>query len=80
MTILQALAVLDKFEYGDISGMDVVKRYPSYDEYKYAMLTLESEIADLKGDSTFLQALMDAGVDNWEGYEHAQEAYQEAND
>lgn len=31
------------------------------------------EYAKILDDSKFLQALMAAGVDSWEGYEHAQE-------
>ena len=46
---------------------------------------LEQEIVDLKyvpekavgDDLLFLQALDAAGVDNWEGYNHAQEIYEE---
>ncbi len=33
---------------------------------------LKEEYDALKEDSAFLQALMNAGVDNWEGYEFAQ--------
>lgn len=46
---------------------------------------LEQEIVDLKyvpekavgDDLLFLRALDAAGVDNWEGYDHAQEIYEE---
>ena len=37
----------------------------SYDEYK-----------ELLADSAFLQALEDAGVDNWSGYDIACETFQ----
>ena len=34
---------------------------------------LTEEVNDLREDSEFLQCLMGAGVDNWDGYEAAQE-------
>lgn len=34
----------------------------------------KEEYADLLRDSKFLQCLEDAGVDNWNGYEHACQA------
>ena len=34
----------------------------------------KDEYDELKSDSAFLAALMAAGVDNWEGYEIAQES------
>ena len=34
---------------------------------------LQAEIQELEDDADFLAALQAAGVDNWEGYEHAQE-------
>lgn len=37
----------------------------------------KEEYARLIGDSDFLQCLQGAGVDNWEGYDYAQEAYEE---
>lgn len=32
------------------------------------------ELEELRGDAKFLNALMIAGVDNWDGYEIAQES------
>ena len=37
------------------------------------------EYDQLLNDSDWLAALEDAGVDNWEGFEHAQEIYAEWN-
>lgn len=38
------------------------------------------EYNELKDDQLFLRALEDAGVDNWAGYEFAQEQYYEWQD
>lgn len=35
------------------------------------------ELQELIDDSDFLQALISAGVDNWSGYDFAQELYEE---
>lgn len=37
----------------------------------------EKQIASMGGDVRFLDALCAAGVDNWEGYEDAQEMMEE---
>lgn len=34
------------------------------------------ELETISANSDFLECLEDAGVDNWDGYEYAQEAYQ----
>lgn len=52
----------------------------SVDKITEAMDTVEITKAvydELVRDQTFLNCLMDAGVDNWEGYGFAVEAYQE---
>jgi len=36
---------------------------------------LKDEYDELMAERKFLRCLNDAGVDNWEGYEHAQEMY-----
>ena len=40
----------------------------------------KEEYEKLKDDSLFLQALQGAGVDNWDGYEYAQDSYNEMKD
>ncbi len=37
-------------------------------------------LEEMDNDSIFLSALQNAGVDNWEGYEYAQELLEEWND
>jgi hypothetical protein len=37
----------------------------------------KDEYNELISNQFFLQCLMGAGVDNWDGYEYAQETYQE---
>ena len=45
-----------------------------------SMVTItEEKYNQLLDDSLFLNALRNAGVDNWEGYEIAQEALEEEN-
>ena len=45
------------------------------------MITITlSEYNDLIADCEFLQALRNAGVDSWEGYEDAQEAIENGDD
>ena len=39
--------------------------------------TLEQDLESVQEDVAFLEALRSAGVDNWEGYEYAQEIFQE---
>ena len=34
-----------------------------------------AELAELREDSKFLDCLRAAGVDNWDGYDYAQEIY-----
>lgn len=46
-------------------------------ELKARIEELEKEVKDLTEDARFLWALEAAGVDNWEGYEHAQELMDE---
>lgn len=42
------------------------------------MITISKfEYEDLKSDSNFLGCLEACGVDNWPGYEHALDMYQE---
>jgi hypothetical protein len=41
------------------------------------VLVKQKEYDDLGRDSDFLCELENAGVDNWDGYEWAQEAYEE---
>jgi len=42
------------------------------------MVTITKEEYDeLLNEVSFLNCLRNAGVDNWDGYEYAQEAYQE---
>lgn len=51
---------------------------PKTEEAKPAqeMVTIaKSEYEDLKADSKWLQALEDAGVDNWEGIDHARDMH-----
>jgi len=44
------------------------------------MVTItKEEYSELCDDSLFLNCLRGAGVDNWDGYDFAVEAYQEAN-
>jgi len=41
-------------------------------------VTINKELYDeYRSDSLFLKCLMAAGVDNWSGYEHVQESYDE---
>lgn len=40
---------------------------------EYMELVDSEEYKELQRDSAFLQLLMDMGVDNWEGFELAQE-------
>lgn len=50
-------------------------------ETKEETVTIPKENYDaLCEDSDFLEALRSAGVDNWEGYEIAQEIFQEDED
>ncbi|MFR3182170.1 MAG: hypothetical protein ACLTPN_00890 [Clostridia bacterium] len=37
-------------------------------------------LEEMDNDSMFLSALQNTGVDNWEGYEYAQELLEEWND
>jgi hypothetical protein len=45
----------------------------------FVSITLK-EYADLHQDRRLLQALQDAGVDNWDGYDEALELSKEDND
>lgn len=52
----------------------------SVDKITEAMDTVEltkKEYDELVHDQTFLNCLQNAGVDNWDGYDFAVEAYQE---
>jgi len=40
----------------------------------------KKEYDQLKSDSAFLQALMQAGVDNWEGFSDAQDILSESEE
>lgn len=40
----------------------------------------KEEYKELLEDQKFLYALQAAGVDNWDGYEYAQDIYQEENE
>ena len=40
----------------------------------------KKEYDQLKSDSAFLQALMQAGVDNWDGFSYAQEIWDESEE
>lgn len=42
------------------------------------VLVESNEYQDLKEESDFLKALQAAGVDNWEGYDAAWEAYKDS--
>ena len=56
------------------------QRETTLDEYVAAMPEshrVRKELAHLKDDSAILSALWGAGVDSWEGYEHAMESYRE---
>lgn len=46
------------------------------EELENRIKELEDENAELKSDTRFLNALYAAGVDNWDGYDYAQELYQ----
>ncbi len=37
----------------------------------------QEELDEMKDELTFLEALRAAGVDNWDGYDYAQELYKE---
>lgn len=41
---------------------------------------LIKHLEEMDNDSMFLSALQNTGVDNWEGYEYAQELLEEWND
>lgn len=45
------------------------------------MITISKKyFDDLVDDQNLLNALQNAGVDNWEGYDYAMEEYQEGKD
>lgn len=46
------------------------------EQEKTVTITVD-EYEELISDSKFLQALVGAGVDNWDGYEYACEIFQE---
>ena len=47
-------------------------------EIKGTIVTMTlQEYEDLYEDQVFLKCLQHAGVDNWEGYEYAQEEFQQ---
>jgi len=39
------------------------------------VILTQEEYDELKSDQDFLHCLQGAGVDNWDGYEYAQEAF-----
>lgn len=51
-----------------------------YSEDKPMQEVLINYLKEMDNDSMFLSALQNTGVDNWEGYEYAQELLEEWND
>jgi len=64
--------------------LSVVKDMKPFSEHHLTIQRLSDRIADLENELSEykdtdlrLSALQEAGVDNWEGYEHAMEIYNE---
>lgn len=55
-------------------GGELISAVPGTDYFTAendVVVVSREELRKLRSDSRFLQALMDAGVDNWEGYAEA---------